>query len=84
MVISSSLHGIILAESYGVPAVLLDTGNKNLFKYYDYYEGTGRNYVPIVKSIEEGLQYNFDNYNFPNIEEIQDRLIKTFPIDLWD
>ena len=32
LVISSSLHGIILAEAYGVPAILLNDHDMNLFK----------------------------------------------------
>ena len=38
LVISSSLHGIILAETYGIPAILLmDKVTNNMFKYNDYY-----------------------------------------------
>ena len=37
-IISASLHGIILAETYGIPAILLnDTESMDLFKYKDYY-----------------------------------------------
>lgn len=59
-VISSSLHGIILAESYGIPAVLYlpeeVKGNLTLYKYRDYYYGTGRYEFPIAKTIQEALQ----------------------------
>ena len=38
LVISSSLHGIILAETYGIPAILLmDKVTNNMFKYNNYY-----------------------------------------------
>ena len=84
-VISSSLHGLILAESYGVPAILLRPKAENsLFKYEDYYLGTGRNNLPIVNSIEEGMQYDMKNYSFPLIDRIQNRLIESFPIDMLD
>lgn len=44
-VVSSSLHGIIIAEAYGVPALwVVLTGNVagHGFKFRDYYLGTGR------------------------------------------
>ncbi|MDD6786028.1 MAG: polysaccharide pyruvyl transferase family protein, partial [Eggerthellales bacterium] len=52
LVISSSLHGIILAESYGVPAVLLNDNRVgfSLFKYEDWYFSTGRSTFPVVTS----------------------------------
>lgn len=43
LVLSSSLHGIILAEAFGVPVrFVMPTGGETLFKYRDYYLGTGR------------------------------------------
>lgn len=42
-VIASSLHGIVVAEAYGIPARLLMVTNwAHMFKYKDYYQGTGR------------------------------------------
>ena len=44
-VASSSLHGIILAEAYGVPATRMQycvSPRDFDFKHADYYEGTGR------------------------------------------
>ena len=44
-VVSSSLHGIIFAEAYGIPADWLEVSDRVLgggFKFADYYEGTGR------------------------------------------
>ncbi len=40
-VVSSSLHGLIIAEAYGIPTVwakFSDNVNGNDFKYYDYYQ----------------------------------------------
>jgi len=55
-VISSSLHGVIVAESYNIPAILLKiTSNEPLFKYMDYYYGTERFKFKYAKSIEEAL-----------------------------
>lgn len=82
-VISSSLHGIILAESYGIPAVLLcESKEEDLFKYYDYYYGTGRYNVRIAWSLEEAL--NTEPMELPqNLDALREGLIKSFPADLW-
>lgn len=65
-IVSSSLHGIIIAEAYGIPAEWAVWSN-NLtggeFKFRDYLTGTGRNeqgpgeFPPIsnLKEIQEGL-----------------------------
>jgi pyruvyltransferase len=45
LVVSSSLHGLILAEAYGVPAVWVKADGPikgGAFKFHDYYEGTDR------------------------------------------
>ena len=45
IVVSSSLHGIIVAEAYGVPAVWVRAGDRltgGSFKFDDYYLSTGR------------------------------------------
>lgn len=82
LVISSSLHGIILAEAYGVPAILLNkTQGDDLFKYNDYYYSTGRFAYPIAQSVEEALR--MPKPEVPDLTGLQDNLLKTFPTDLW-
>ncbi len=55
-VISSSLHGVIVAESYGIPSILLKiTDNEPMFKYMDYYYGTERFKFKYANSIEQAL-----------------------------
>jgi len=81
-IISSSLHGIILAESYGIPAVLLNDHNMNLFKYADYYHSTGRYEFPAARTVEEAL--HLKPADIPDFSEMQENLIRVFPYDLWD
>lgn len=82
LVISSSLHGIILAESYGIPAILLNDHNMNLFKYYDYYASTGRSNIPIATTVEDAL--SMEPPSLPDLTALRSSLIKTFPVDLWN
>lgn len=81
-VISSSLHGIILAEAYGIPSIYLNSNNgEPLSKYEDYYQGTARSSFHFGASVEECLRLG-GNSSF-NIEDIQSRLLSSFPLDLW-
>lgn len=84
LIVSSSLHGIILAESYGIPAVLLkDKRNDfNLLKYDDYYFSTGRYEYPVAETIEEAL--GLTPAPIPNLGRQQRTLIESFPYDLWE
>lgn len=82
-VITSSLHGVILAEVYGVPAVWYRGLPKTVdFKYLDYYYSTGRRYVPLLSTIEEALAA--DPLPIPDYSALQQGLLKTFPYDLWE
>ena len=84
-VISSSLHGIILAESYGIPAVLFlpeaTRGNLTLFKYQDYYYGTHRTEFPVARTIEEALAVT--PCPVPDMTLQRAALLQAFPADLW-
>lgn len=82
LVVSSSLHGIILAESYGVPAIFLKKGmDGELVKFYDWYFSTNRYSVVAVDSILEAL--NVVPMKLPNIQKLQENVINAFPVDLW-
>ena len=83
VVYSSSLHGIILAESYGVPAVFFRGIHPIIdFKYKDYYASTGRENVPMSNSLAEA--FNTASPNLPDLSKLQQGLINSFPYDLWE
>ena len=81
-VISSSLHGLIFAESLGIPACwLAPVGGEDDLKYYDYYYGTGRFAVKRFDSLEDALRaepmplpkFEFQSYvdSFPTEEVLR-------------
>ncbi len=82
LVISSSLHGLIIAEAYGIPAIMLDkTEFGDHFKYEDYYMSTGRMSIPAYATVEEALSAPVPSV--PDVSELQMNLLKSFPVDLW-
>lgn len=86
VVVSSSLHGIILAEAYGIPAIMIEnsSGNGNIFKYKDYYFSTGREKFIIAKTLEEALNSPHNEPDRKHFAQMQNRLLEVFPVDLWD
>lgn len=49
-IISSSLHGLIIAEAYGIPTLWVkfsDEINGDDFKFYDYYASIGQSVSPL-------------------------------------
>ena len=80
VVISSSLHGIILAEAYGVPAILLKP-QVDIVKYYDYYYSTGRINFPMADSIEQAML--IVPVELPKLDTIKEKLKLSFPYDIY-
>ncbi len=83
-VISSALHGIILAECYGIPAVFLRQGvEREEMKYLDWYRSTGRETFSIADSLEEALRIPPSPMpDEEKLEEMRKNLFQAFP-DLW-
>ncbi|MDO6512885.1 polysaccharide pyruvyl transferase family protein [Neptuniibacter sp. 2_MG-2023] len=80
-IVSSSLHGIIIAEMYGIPARWLRPASisEPPFKFYDYYLSTGRSPKP-VSTVGEALLVGGErggDYDF------QEKLIDSFPFELF-
>ncbi len=81
-VISSSLHGIILAEAYGVPAVFCAEGMENeKMKFTDWYAATGRPAYRCAGTFSEAL--TVPPMDLPELAGMREALIRTFPKELW-
>lgn len=88
--ISSSLHGIIVSQAYGIPSVRVRFSNKifgNGIKYIDYLESVGLEPYP-TEFIDTSISFNelesiiSSNPNMPSvtaIERIRDGLMKSCP-----
>jgi len=90
VVVASSLHGIVVAELAGVPVVPLASsgsgplGPEPLFKYEDYFLGTGRPLPEFAPDLETGLEWAASAPPSDlQVEPIADRLLTAFPRDVW-
>jgi pyruvyltransferase len=56
MIVSSSLHGLVIADSLGIPSAYVKLGRLegNEFKFHDYYRAYGETCIPC-RSITEGF-----------------------------
>ncbi|GGC06874.1 GumL protein [Marinobacterium zhoushanense] len=79
-VVGSSLHAIIIAEAFGIPARLIKSQNEDDFKYEDYYLGSGRGGFNAARSVGSALEMGGE----PSIDWDGKKLLESFPYDLWD
>ena len=88
MIISSSLHGLILSDAYNIPNVWIkieySLGGKDYFKYNDYFLSVGRTEtLPIdIKEImyeNDLLKYTID---YHGISIDLDKLIAACPFEI--
>lgn len=94
-ILSSSLHGVIIAHAYGVPALWIKHGwiNSSDFKFKDYFSAVGieqyngfTNLSLIFSSIEAVKQLFEEYRQLAKIEDIvvlQNALINSFPYDYF-
>lgn len=87
-IISSAMHPVIVADSYGIPNICATTGNEkiSLYKYRDYYSSLGVSTPPIFKLNENifgpaELERLISSYSISRkkIESLQIGLINSFP-----
>lgn len=94
VVLSTSLHGIIVAHAYGIPALWIKNGNINTdgFKFHDYFSSVNiekymgfENYEEILWNKKKAKFLFGSTIALPNIEicQIQDKLLKAFPLNLF-
>lgn len=79
IILASSLHGVVIAEAFGIPACFVRlTEHEPLQKYEDYFEGTGRP-LRYADNVDKGLAMAGDRtFSFD-----PKGLIASFPYDLW-
>ena len=83
IIYTSSLHGLILAESYGIPAVFFRSlPQYKDFKYYDWYYSTNRYDIKLVDTFEEAKKITPPP--LPDLSKLQQGLLDSFPYDLWE
>ncbi|WP_183086153.1 polysaccharide pyruvyl transferase family protein [Mycetocola tolaasinivorans] len=79
-VTGSSLHGIVIAESLGIPARLISSAHEPEFKYQDYFLGSGRESQDFAASIDEARAMG----GHPSLAWDPAPLRDAFPSDLWN
>lgn len=79
LVVASSLHAIIVAEAFGIPARAVACGAEPEFEYLDYFLATGRPDARPAKSFEEGLALGGER----PIQWDPQPLLDSFPTDLF-
>lgn len=92
-ILSTSLHGLIVSHAYGVPALWIKKGwiNSSEFKFYDYFSSVG---IPKYDGFSEIDKILLDDRSIENLflhkkdlsmihsnlQTIQEKLIKAFPL----
>lgn len=86
-IVSSSLHGLIIADAYKIPNVRISFSNNILggdFKYKDYFSGIGRPYqdgIDCSKLINISM-IKSSLMSYHPIDFRYERLLETFPLTL--
>lgn len=86
LVLSSSLHGLIVADALGIPngwLKLSDRVRGNDFKFADYYSVFGLETMQPVPfssttTVNDILSLH-DNYSRPGLDQVKQQLLKAFP-----
>lgn len=80
-IISSSLHGLILADAFGVPCRYLRISEtESMLKYEDYALGVGREKLQYATSINSAMNMG----PMPLVHADTGNLLNAFPFDIWE
>lgn len=79
LVVGSSLHAVVIAESLGIPARLVVSDSEPEFKYRDYYEGSGRSSFAPAATAAQAIAMGGE----PPLDWDPTPLVASFPRDLW-
>lgn len=85
-VIGSSLHALVIAEAFGVAAVLMKSHSEPDFKYLDYVQGTGRQDIYMAATLDAALKEGAlaaRRQHEALAAWSPDALLSAFPTDLW-
>lgn len=84
LVASSSLHGIVVADAYGIPSIWIELSDKVLgrgFKFRDYFRSVRREVDgPLVVDRETTLAEIYDRFTGDRIEIDLDELLAACPL----
>lgn len=85
-VLSSSLHGLIVADSFGIPNMWMPLSNSITggdYKYRDYYSSIGKDLISFDHERildDKYVETSLNSYSvIKELGDIQSRLIRSFP-----
>lgn len=85
VILSQSLHGLIIADSLGIPNVWIDHGALHPgaeFKFYDYFSSVGRDFEKVIARSEQisDKEITANAFVLPDrrLAGIQDNIIQAF------
>lgn len=85
VIVSSSLHGLVVAESYGIPSVWtrIDGGIiGGSYKFRDYYSafGVSRDALTLEEALANADDLRREWQPLPGLERVTQDLLRTFPV----
>jgi len=82
-ILSSSLHGLIVADAYGIPSLWIKLSDKVVgegFKFRDYFSSVGRkNNEPLILNNSMSMDFILDSFEEYRIEIDLDKLLEACP-----